>query len=86
MAEKSVEEYHWGNELSPLRRLRDPLAVKLGTRTSVCVPHNPSTIDQGQLLQVTFTELGPDEVAVPRSVRLAFNMSHFDGPQSYAMQ
>ena len=43
-----------------------------GTRQKVIVTHNPSEIDQKQLLQVRFPNLGSDDVIVPRMANLLF--------------
>ena len=43
-----------------------------GTRQKVIVIHNPSEIDQAQLLLVRFPNLGSDDVIVPGMVNLSF--------------
>ena len=53
--------------LNPERSLRTPKGIK-GTRQRVIVTHNPSEIDQAQLLLVTFPNLSSDDVIVPRMV------------------
>ena len=45
-----------------------------GTRQKVIVTHNPSEIDQNQLLEVRFPNLGHDDVIVPGMVNLLFNI------------
>ena len=42
-------------------------------QTKVIVTHNPSEIDQNQLLLVRFPNLGSDDVIVPEMVNLSFN-------------
>ena len=54
----------YGNKLNPERSLRTPRGIK-GTRQKVIVTHNPSEIDQNQLLLVRFPNLGSDDVIVP---------------------
>ena len=63
----------YGNRLNPERSLRTPCGIK-GTRQKVIVTHNPSEIDQNQLLLVRFPNLGSDDVIVPGTVNLSFNI------------
>ena len=49
----------YGKQLNPERSLRTPKGIK-GTRQKVIVTHNPSEIDQAQLLEVKFPNLGSD--------------------------
>ena len=63
----------YGNKLNPYRNLRKPLGVR-GIRQSVVITNNPSTIDQNQQLLVRFPNLGSNDVIVPRSARLAFEI------------
>ena len=44
-----------------------------GTRQKVIVTHNPSEIDQNQLLMVKFPNLGSDDVIISETVNLSFN-------------
>ena len=60
-------------KFNPHWRLRNPLGVK-GEWQSVVVTNNPSTIDQNQQLLVCFPNLGPKDVIVPGSARLAFTI------------
>ena len=62
----------YGNNLNPERSLRTAKGIK-GTRQKVIVTHNPSKIDQNQLL-VRFPNLGSDDVIVPGTVNLSFNI------------
>jgi hypothetical protein len=64
----------FGHKLDPYRRLRTPLGVK-GVRQSVVNTHNPSTIAPNQQLLIRFPNLGAQDVIVPGTVRLAFNLS-----------
>ena len=63
----------YGNKLNPEHSLRTPHGIK-GTRQKVIVTHNPSVIDQNQLLLVRFPNLGCDDVIVPGTVNLSFNI------------
>ena len=54
----------FGKTLSPDRSLRTPRGIK-GSRQKVIVTHNPSEIDQNQLLLVRSPNLGSDAVIVP---------------------
>ena len=64
----------YGRTLNPYRRLREPLGVK-GSRQSVIITNNPSTIDQNQQLLVRFPNLGPHDLIVPGTARLAFKIA-----------
>ena len=59
--------------LNPERSLRTPKGIK-GTRQKVIVTHNPSDIDQNQLLLVRFPNLGSADVIVPGTANLSFNI------------
>ena len=63
----------YGNKLNPERSLRIAKGIK-GTRQKVIVTHNPSEIDQTQLLLVRFPNLGSDDVIVPGMANLSFNI------------
>ena len=60
-------------QLNPERSLRTPKGIK-GTRQKVIVTHNPSEIDQAQELLVRFPNLGSDDVIVPGTANLSFNI------------
>ena len=62
-----------GKQLNPERSLRTPKGIK-GTRQKVIVTHNPSEIDQAQLLEVKFPNLGSDSVIIPGMANLSFNI------------
>ena len=68
----------YGTKLNPFRKLREPLGVK-GIRQSVVITNNPSTIDQNQQLLVRFPNLSINDVIVPRSSRLAFEIELTSG-------
>ena len=63
----------YGKRLNPEHSLRTPKGIK-GTRQKVIVTHNPSELDQNQLLLVRFPNLGSDDVIVPGMVNLSFNI------------
>ena len=63
----------YGNKLNPERSLRTAKGVK-GTRQKVIVIHNPSTIDKNEDLLVRFPNLGSDDVIIPGTVNLSFNI------------
>ena len=59
--------------LNPERSLITPKGIKR-TRQKVIVTHNPSEIDQNQELLVRFPNLGSDDVIIPGTVNLSFNI------------
>ena len=66
-----MEKY--GKRLNPEHSLRTAKGIK-GTRQNVIVTHNPSELDQAQLLLVRFPNLGSDDVIVPGTANLSFNI------------
>ena len=64
----------FGRKLNPYRQLRAPLGVK-EIRQSVVITHNPSTIDQNQMLTVRFPNLSPSDVIVPGTTFLSFTIT-----------
>ena len=63
----------YGEKLNPYRKIREPRGVK-GVRQSVVITNNPSTIDQNQQLLVRFPNLSSNDVIVPGTARLAFEI------------
>ena len=63
----------YGNRLNPYRRVREPRGVR-GIRQSIVITNNPSTIDENQQLLIRFPNLGGNDVIVPGTVRLAFEI------------
>ena len=59
--------------LNPKRSLRTAKGIK-GTRQKVIVTHNPSEIDQNQLLLVRFPNSSNDDIIVPGMANLSFNI------------
>ena len=60
------------NKLNPEHSLRTRHVIK-GTRQKIIITHNPSEIDQNQLLLVRFPNLDSDDVIVPGTANLFFN-------------
>ena len=63
----------YGKRLNPECSLRTPKGIK-GTRQKVIVTYNPSEIDQAQELLVRFPNLGSDDVIIPGTANLSFNI------------
>ena len=59
--------------LNPEHSLRTPKGIKR-TRQKIIVTHNPSKIDQTQELLVRFPNLGSDDVIIPGTANLSFNI------------
>ena len=59
--------------LNPERSLRTPKGIE-GIRQKVIVTHNPSEIGQNHLLLVRFQNLGNDDVIIPGTANLSFNI------------
>ena len=62
----------YGKRLNPERSLRTSKEIK-GTRQKAIVTHNPSEIDQAQLMEVKFPNLGSDDVIIPGTTNPSFN-------------
>ena len=63
----------YGNKLNTEHSLHTAHEIK-GIRQKVIVTHNPSEIDQNQLLEVRFPNLGSDDIIIPGMVNLSFNI------------
>ena len=63
----------YGKRLNPEHSLRTPKGIE-GIRQKVIVTHNPSEIDQNQLLLVRFPNLGNDDVIIQGTVNLSFDI------------
>ena len=63
----------YGKRLNPECSLRTPKGIK-GTRQKVIVTHNPSEIDQAQELLVRFPYLGSEDVIIPGTANVSFNI------------
>ena len=62
----------YGTKLNPERSLQTSRGIK-GIRQKVIVTHNPSEIDQNQLLHAKFPNSGSDDVIVSGTANLSFN-------------
>ena len=63
----------YGRKLNPEHSLTMTKDMK-GTRQKVIITHNPSEINQNQLLLVRFPNLGGDDVIIPGTANLSFNI------------
>ena len=63
----------YGKRLNPEHSIRAPKGIK-GTRQKVIVTHNSSEIDQAQELLVRFPNLGSNDIIIPGTVNLSFNI------------
>ena len=63
---------YW-NKLNPYRKLKRPHGVK-GLRQGIVITNKPSLIDQNQQLLVRFPNQSNNDVIIPQSVRLAFEI------------
>ena len=63
----------YGNKLNPTCSSRTPHRIK-GTRQKIIVTHNPCEINQNQLLEVRFPNLGSEDVIIPGTANLSFNI------------
>ena len=73
----------YGQKLNPIRRLRTQLGIKC-ERQSMVVTCNPSTIAKDQIFTIKFPSLGQDDLIVPGTVRLGFNIEiESDNPECY---
>ena len=62
-----------GDKLNPQRALRKGFALK-GLRQHVIKTNNPSTIGPGELLTVRFPDLKENQVIIPKTTKLTFNI------------
>ena len=63
----------YGEKLNPYRQLRIPNAIR-GIRQNIVITMNPATIDEKQQLSVRFPNLSNNDVIIPGTVRLAFEI------------
>ena len=63
-----------GDKLNPQRSYRKGFALK-GLRQHVIKTNNPSTIGPGELLTVRFPDLKENQVIIPSTTELTFNIS-----------
>ena len=69
----NVFKMEYGNKLNPECSLQTLCGIK-GTRQKVIATHNPSQIDQNQLLLVRFPNSGSDDIIIPGMANLSFNI------------
>ena len=62
-----------GNKLNPQRSYRKGFALK-GLRQHIIKTNNPPTIGPGELLTVRFPDLKENQVTIPKTMRLTFNI------------
>ena len=63
-----------GNKLNPQRSYRKGFALK-GLRQHIIKTNNPSTIGPGELLTVRFPDLKENQVIIPSTTKLTFNIT-----------
>ena len=63
-----------GDKLNPQRTYRKGLALK-GLRQHIIKTNNPSTIGPGELLTVRFPDLKKNQVIIPGTTKLTFNIT-----------
>ena len=63
-----------GNKLNPQRSYRKGFALK-GLRQHIIKTNNPSTIGPGELLTVRFPDLKENQVIIPGTTKLTFNIT-----------
>ena len=63
-----------GDKLNPQRSYRKGFALK-GLREHIIKTNNPSTIRPGELLTVRFPDLKGNQIIIPSTTKLTFNIS-----------
>ena len=63
-----------GDKLNPQRSYRKGFALK-GLRQHIIKTNNPSTIGPGELLTVRFSDLKENQVIIPGTTKLTFNIT-----------
>ena len=63
-----------GDKLNPQRSLRKGFSLK-GIRQHIIKTNNPSTIGPGELLTVRFPDLKENQVTIPKTTKLTFNIT-----------
>ena len=63
-----------GDRLNPQRSYKKGFALK-GLRQHIIKTNNPSTIGPGELLTVRFPDLKENQVIIPSTTKLTFNIS-----------
>ena len=63
-----------GDKLNPQRSYRKGFALK-GLRQHIIKTNNPSTIGPGELLTIRFPDLKENQVIIPSTMKLTFNIT-----------
>ena len=63
-----------GDKLNPQRSYREGFALK-GLRQHIIKTNNPSTIGPGELLIIRFPDLKENQIIIPSTMKLTFNIS-----------
>ena len=63
-----------GDKLNPQKFFRKGFALK-GTQQHIIKTNNPSAIGPDELLTVRFPDLKENQVIIPRTTKLTFNIS-----------
>ena len=63
-----------GDKLNPQRSYRKGFALK-GLHQHIIKTNNPSTIGPGELLTVRFSDLKENQVIIPSTTKLTFNIT-----------
>ena len=63
-----------GDKLSPQRSYKKGFALK-GLRQHIIKTNNPSTIEPNELLTLCFPDLKKNQLIIPSTMRLTFNIS-----------
>ena len=63
-----------GDKLNPQRSYRKGFALK-GLRQHIIKTNNPSTIGPGELLTIRFPDLKENQVIIPGTTKLTFNIT-----------
>ena len=62
-----------GDKLNPQRSYRKGFALK-GLHQHIIKTNNPSTIGPGELLTIRFPDLKENQVTIPKTTKLTFNI------------
>jgi hypothetical protein len=74
----------FGSKLDPYRTFRTLTDLKDGERQLEVIPNKVTTVDQRQMVTIDFPQLKPDDVIVPGSARVAFDLALTNGSSGTA--
>jgi hypothetical protein len=74
----------FGSKLDPYRTFRTLTSLKDGERQLEVIPNKVTTVDQRQMVTIDFPQLKPDDVIVPGSARVAFDLALTNGSSGTA--